>query len=217
MMSVQSFARRAAGGALAAAAAEALAVTLAGCGGQAGSVAGGDPDPLSTKLGNLLAFNSTKAPAMQNGGGGGSGGHIDCPIVQVEPGQSSVRVGGEDSSSVRYQISIGDVARDCTVVNNQLLVRVGVETRTVTGPAGGPGTYTAPLRVSVRKVAGEQIVASRTYNVGGAVGSSGNAINTLIAEPLAVPFINEHAADDYEIVLAFGEARAEPKARRNRR
>ena len=217
MMSVQSFARRAAGFALAAAGAAALAVTLAGCGGQAGSVAGGDPDPLSTKLGNLLAFNSTKAPAMQNGGGGGAGAHIDCPIVQVEPGQSSVRVGGEDSSSVRYQISIGDVARDCTVVNNQLLVRVGVETRTVTGPAGGPGTYTAPLRVFVRKVAGEQVVASRTYSVGGAVGSSGNAINTLIAEPLAVPFINEHAADDYEIVLAFGEARAEPKARRKRR
>jgi len=188
-------------------------MALAGCGGQAGSVASGDPDPVSTKIGNLLAFNSTQAPPPP----GARQQRIDCPIVQVEPGASSVRVGGPESSSVRYQIAIGDVARECSVVNNEVVVRVGVETRTVVGPAGGPGTYTAPLRVQLRRTGDEKVLASKTYKVGGAVGSSGSAINSLIADPLSAPFINEHAADDYEIVLAMGQGETEPQAKRRRR
>lgn len=209
-MSVKSIARRAAcavlivGGPLA----------LAGCGGQAGSVAGGDPDPTSTKLGNLLAFNSTTAPPNPNGGPRET---IECPIIQIQPGHSSVRVGGEAASSVRYQISIGDVARDCVRQGNQLVVRVGVETRTVIGPAGAPGTYTAPLKVSMRKVLGEETLSTKTYRVGGAVGSSGNSINSLIADPMSVPFTSQHADEDYEVVLALGEGGGEEKAARRGR
>ncbi|MFO1133606.1 MAG: hypothetical protein U1E30_00120 [Rhodoblastus sp.] len=198
----------------AAAAAMAAGLVLAGCGGPAGSVAGGDPDPVSTKLGNLLAFNSTTAPALPNKA---ASARIDCPVVQIEPGMSAVRVGGAESSSVRYQIAIGDVARDCSESNGQLFVRVGVETRTVVGPAGGPGTYTAPLTVALRRTGDEKILASKTYQVGGAVGSSGNAINSLIAEPLSVPYINERAADDYEIVLSMGKGGGEKVDRRRNR
>jgi len=198
----------------AAAAALAAGLVLAGCGGPAGSVAGGDPDPVSTKLGNLLAFNSTTAPPLPNKN---QGARIDCPVVQIEPGMSAVRVGGPESSSVRYQIAIGDVARDCSQSNGQLLVRVGVETRTVIGPAGGPGTYTAPLTVALRRTGDEKILSSKTYQVGGAVGSTGNAINALIAEPLAAPFINERAADDYEIVLSMGKGGGEVRDRRRNR
>lgn len=197
-----------------AAAAMAAGLVLAGCGGPAGSVAGGDPDPVSTKLGNLLAFNSTTAPPLPNKA---AGARIDCPVVQIEPGMSAVRVGGADSSSVRYQIAIGDVARDCSESNGQLFVRVGVETRVVTGPAGGPGTYTAPLTVALRRTGDEKILASRTYQVGGAVGSTGNAINALIAEPLSAPYINERAADDYEIVLSMGKGGGERVDRRRNR
>ena len=199
---------------MSAAAAMAAGLVLAGCGGPAGSLAGGDPDPVSTKLGNLLAFNSTTAPPLPNKS---TGARIDCPVVQVEPGMSAVRVGGAESSSVRYQIAIGDVARDCSESNGQLFVRVGVETRVVTGPAGGPGTYTAPLTVALRRTGDEKILASRTYQVGGAVGSTGNAINALIAEPLSAPYINERAADDYEIVLSMGKGGGERVDRRRNR
>ena len=198
----------------AAAAAMAAGLVLAGCGGPAGSVAGGDPDPVSTKLGNLLAFNSTTAPPLPNKN---AGARIDCPIVQIEPGMSALRVGGAESSSVRYQIAIGEVARECSQSNGQLFVRVGVETRTVVGPAGGPGTYSAPLTVSLRRTADEKVLASKTYQVGGAVGSTGTAINALIADPLSAPFINERAADDYEIVLAIGKGGAATDGRRSRR
>ena len=109
------------------------------------------------------------------------------------------------------------MARDCSQSNGQLLVRVGVETRTVVGPAGGPGTYTAPLTVALRRTGDEKVLASRTYTVGGAVGSTGNSINALIADPLAAPFTTEHAADDYEIVLSIGRGGGEKVDRRRNR
>ncbi len=209
MMSVESLMRRVSGVVVVAG----LGVALAGCGGQAGSVASGEPDA-STKLANLLAFNSTKAPPNPNAA---VRDRVDCPVVQIQPGHSAVRVGGEGATGVRYQISIGDVARDCERQGNQVVVRVGVETRTVLGTAGSPGTYTAPLRVSLRKISGEQTLSSKTYRVGGAVGSAGNAINTLIAEPMAAPFTTSHADEDYEIVLALGEGGGEDREPRWRR
>lgn len=203
---------RARGGAIAVMVAAGL--VSAGCGGPAGSVAGGDPDPVSTKLGNLLAFNSTTAPPLH---GKNAGPRIDCPVVQIEPGRAEVRVGGPDSSSVRYQIAIGQVARDCSQSNGQLLVRVGVEVGVITGPAGGPGTYTAPMTVALRRTSDEKVMASKTYQVGGAVGANGNTTNALVADPLQAPYINEHAADDYEVVLSMGGASESRRARRERR
>ncbi len=196
-----------------AAAAVATGLVLAGCGGPAGSVAGGD-DKVTSKIGNLLAFNSASAPPLP---GKTATARIECPVVQVEPGMSAFRVGGAESSSVRYQISIGDVARECSQSGGQLLIRVGVETRTVIGPAGGPGSYTAPLTIAVRRTGDETVLASKTYQVGGAVSGSGNAINALIADPLAVPFINERAADDYEVVLSMGKGGGEVRDRRRNR
>lgn len=175
-----------------------VAGTLAGCGGPAGSVAESDG---ATKFGNLLAFNSTSAPPAA----ARSGPVIDCPVAQIEPGASALRVGGEAASSVRYQISIGQVARECTLVNGQLSIRVGVETRTVIGPAGSAGSYSAPLTIAIRRTGDEKVLVSKTYRVGGSVGATGAAIHSLVVEPMSVPYINEKAADDYEIVLAMGQ------------
>ena len=161
-------------------------------------------DPVSQKLGNLLAFNSTTAPA--SGVAAAAGQRIDCPIVQIEPGASSFRAASGDSAAgVRYQISITDVARECARQGDQLAIRVGIETNLVLGPAGSPGSYTAPLRVSVKKQLNEAVVASKTYRVGGSVGAAGPAQFSMVADPLLVPFIGDDVAQEYEVVLAFGE------------
>ncbi len=160
-------------------------------------------DPVSQRLGNLLAFNSTTAPS--GGASGPTGPRIDCPIVQVEPGASSFRsASGDSAAGVRYQIAISDVARDCALQGDKIAVRVGVETNVVLGPAGSPGTYTAPLRVTIRKPLSEAVVASKTYRVGGAVSTSGPAQYSFVADPLLIPYTGDDVAQEYEVVLAFG-------------
>ena len=161
-------------------------------------------DPVSQRLGNLLAFNS--AGGSGSTVGGPSAPRIDCPIVQIEPGASSFRAAAGDSAAgVRYQIAISDVARECAVQGDKLAIRVGVETNVVLGPAGSPGNYTAPLHVSVRRQLNEAVVASKTYRVGGAVGASGPAQYSMVADPLLVPFTGDDVAQEYEVVLGFGE------------
>ena len=187
---------------------------LAACNdGPVASVAPGQ-DPVSTKIGNLLAFNSTNAPGVAPSAAAGP--RIDCPIVQIEPGSSAFRAGGEGAASVRYQISIGDVARECARQGDNLVIRVGVETTTILGPAGSPGSYSAPLRVTIRRQSDEAILASKVYRVGGTVGASEPLVTALVADPLAVPYTTEHADDDYEVVLGFGEGPAAPRRKTRR-
>lgn len=131
---------------------------------------------------------------------------LDCPEVQVPSGESSLRVGGEGSTSVRYQFSVGEVARECAVVGNQLTIKVGVKGRLLIGPAGSAGSYSAPLRIGIRKTLGEQIVVSKVFNVGGTIAPGAPGADfTIVTEPLAVPFTTQHAADDYEVVVGFGK------------
>lgn len=187
-------------------------MTLGACN-SVGSVAPGQ-DGISSRLGNLLAFNSPSAPGAAPGL---APQRLDCPVVQIEPGAAAFRsAGGEGASSVRYQIAIGDVARECVRQGDLLAIRVGVETNLVLGPAGSPGSYAAPLRVTIRRQSDEAIVASKVYRVGGAVGAAGSTQSTLVAEALTVPWINDRPDLDYEVVLGFGEGAAQAGRRARR-
>ena len=177
---------------------------LGGC--NSSPVASSPPgaDPVSQRLGNLLAFNSTTAPGVPTAA---AGQRIDCPIVQIEPGASSFRAAsGDNAAGVRYQISITDVARECERQGDKLAIRVGIETNLVLGPAGSPGSYTTPLRVSVKRQLNEAVVTSKTYRVGGSVGAAGPAQFSMVADPLLVPFIGDDVAQEYEVVLALGDS-----------
>ncbi len=50
---------------------------------------------------------------------------------------------------MRYQGSIIRTARECHVNVGIMTMKVGIEGRVITGPAGGPGTVDVPLRVAV--------------------------------------------------------------------
>ena len=50
---------------------------------------------------------------------------------------------------LRYQVTIVRTARECHVNSGIMTMKVGVEGRVITGPAGGPGTVDVPLRLAV--------------------------------------------------------------------
>jgi hypothetical protein len=144
---------------------------------------------------------------------------VDCPEIRVPSGEAALRVGGEGSASVRHQFAVGQVARECGLAGKDLTIKVGVKGRVVLGPAGSPGSYSAPLRIAVRQQQGEKIVTSKVFNVGATIapGTSG-ADFTVVTEPFVVPFTTEHAADDYEVVVGFGkDVKATPVEKRKRR
>ena len=143
---------------------------------------------------------------------------VDCPEIRVPSGESSLRIGGQESASVRHQFAVGQVARECGLAGKDLTIKVGVKGRLVLGPAGSPGSYSAPLRIAIRQQQGDKILANKVFTVGATIapGTSG-ADFTVVTEPFLVPFTTEHAADDYEVVVGFGKDVKAPVEKRKGR
>ena len=80
-----------------------------------------------------------------------------CPTVDVRQGASTLTVppGGADAFSLRYQGSIGELARECKVAGGVMRIKVGIEGRVLVGPAGAPGQIEIPLRYAVVKEGAE--------------------------------------------------------------
>jgi hypothetical protein len=76
-----------------------------------------------------------------------------CPPVDVRAGASTLTVppGSSDALALRYQGSIGELARECNVSGGVMRMKVGIEGRVLVGPAGGPGQLDVPLRYAVVK------------------------------------------------------------------
>jgi hypothetical protein len=76
-----------------------------------------------------------------------------CPSLDVRTGASTLLVppGNTEAFSLRYQGSLGDMARECSVSGGIMHMRIGIQGRVLVGPAGGPGTVDIPLRFAVVK------------------------------------------------------------------
>jgi hypothetical protein len=75
---------------------------------------------------------------------------IDCPGMMVRSGASTWQVpGGSSSTNLRYQGSLGQLARECAILGDAMTIKVGVEGRVLVGPKGGAGSVAVPLRIAL--------------------------------------------------------------------
>ncbi|MCU4179059.1 hypothetical protein [Bosea sp. BH3] len=188
-----------------------LCLTLAGCGSSSSS-SSGQPSTLQT-LGNVVMFQSTKPPAP-NQLPKDAEEEVICPEVIIADGGAALRAqSGQDSGSLRHQISIVNVARECTATGNgSFRLKVGVEGRVLLGPAGSPGSYGATLTTTVTR--GTTVVARRTARVGGTIPSGQGGVDfSHIEEGIAVPA----GGSDVEVIVSLGQGGAVTPARSRRR
>ena len=122
-----------------------LALALAGC---------GSTNVFSTSALDLFS-TSSKATSGDAGDGVDPNADVECPGIQVRSGAATLMIGskpgeGEPSAlDLRYQATILRTARECRVAAGVMTMKVGIEGRVITGPAGGPGTVDVPLRLAV--------------------------------------------------------------------
>jgi hypothetical protein len=130
-----------------------LAAALAGCGGNSGMF---KSSPLDIFSSSSKASTGTGNPVADAAAGDvNAPTDIDCPDVAIRTGAATLMIGskpggGEPSAlDVRYQGSIIRTARECHINAGMMTMKVGIEGRIITGPAGGPGTVDVPLRIAV--------------------------------------------------------------------
>jgi hypothetical protein len=79
--------------------------------------------------------------------------NFECPSVVVRQGAGTMSLASNPAEptamNLRYQLSLGEMARECRVGPGVVSMKVGVRGRVVVGPSGGGGTVDVPLRFAV--------------------------------------------------------------------
>jgi hypothetical protein len=181
---------------------------LAGCGSSSSSSSGGN-----TAL-NVFMFQSTTPPPADQLPQDDQEDPQVCPEVIISDGGAAIRAqSGQDSGGLRYQVSITNVARECTATGNgSFRLKVGVEGRVLLGPAGSPGSYGATLTTTVTR--GTSVLGKRSARVGGTIPSGQSGIDfTHVEEGIMVPA----GKGDVEIFVGLGGGGPAAPARKRRR
>lgn len=126
-----------------------LALALGACSSTSNLLSGSPLDLFSS------SSKATKTDTAASGEETVSASDIECPEVKIRAGASTLMIGskpgeGEPAAlDVRYQGTMVRMARECNVNAGMMTMKVGIEGRIITGPAGGPGTVDVPLRIAV--------------------------------------------------------------------
>jgi len=148
-----------------------------------------------------------------------AGATPDCPEVFIESGAAMVRSPPDaDAANVRYQLSLGETARQCIIDGDHLTIKVGIEGSAVLGAAGQPGVFGANLRVAIRRQKDDTLVASKIYRISASIAKGGTRSEfQVIADPFTVPVMSPRAQDDYEILVGFTQGADKPAVEKKRR
>jgi hypothetical protein len=142
----------------------------------------------------LLTAGTTQAPPQA-----AETRDVYCPTVEVMDGGAVIRSG--DAGSVRSQIALGDIARECVgQPDGTTLVRVGVEARALLGAGGSAGRYDVPVQIVVKD--GSTVFANRSRRVAAAIpaGQTQTTVS-IVEEGIVVPAMS---ANNFEIEVGLG-------------
>lgn len=166
-------------------------------------------ESITDKLGGWLGFGkSSTAPATGNNPAGPAV-EVDCPSVAVRQGASTLSItepGAEAGPmTTRYQVSIGQMARDCAALGGMITMKVGVEGRVLLGPAGGPGQVDIPLRMAVvQEGPNPKTVLSKFYKLAVAIPPGQTAVPFVhVEQDLSFPTPRGGDLDSYIVYVGF--------------
>lgn len=195
-----------------------LALTLGGCG-SSGTSSLFSASPLD------MFKSSPKATVVSEGANPASAidTDYDCPEVKVRAGAATFMIGskpgeGEPSAlDLRYQGSITRTARECHLNGSTMTMKVGIEGRIITGPAGGPGNVDVPMRIAVvQEGISPKVVASKFGRETVTLSGSVDRMNfTHIADdvsfPLPTPITD---ISSYVVYVGFDPQSAAPEKKK---
>jgi hypothetical protein len=192
-----------------AALAVALAASLSGCGGVTmPDLTGGDvrlakPAASSDQLPESEKLKVRPLAAED----------LDCPIIDVAEGGSTLRVGGPANTDVRYQFSISDMARTCEPRGAQFALKMGISGLLLIGPAGKPGAYSGDLKIVVANSGDKKTIYEKVYKIDADTKDQSQVPFQLIPDPIMLPLTRTDLNDLFSVTIGFGTGKAAPPER----
>jgi hypothetical protein len=162
--------------------------------------------PGATKSGGVVTFGDSEGQVMATAQTSSGSSDIDCPSVTVRSGAAAWQISsGSGPNNVRYQGSLGQLARECAVLGETMTMRVGVEGRILVGPQGGAGNVNVPLRIAlVAEGPTPRPIWSKFYSVPVAVPpNASQAIFSQVEDDLTFPIPANKRVDNYIVYVGF--------------
>jgi hypothetical protein len=190
-----------------------LALGLAGC---------GSTNVFSTSALDLFS-TSSKATSGDAGVIADRNADVECPGIEIRSGAATMMIGskpgeGEPSAlDLRYQVTIIRTARECSVTAGVMTMKVGIEGRVITGPAGGPGTVDVPLRLAiVQEGVNPKTILSKFARVPVTIASAVDRVTFTHIDPeISFPMPQPAALiDSYVVYVGFDPLGAQQEKRK---
>jgi hypothetical protein len=163
------------------------------------------PRGISDRISDFISGPKPPPPATAPGTPEAS--EIDCPPVSIRQGASTLSVVDPKAESsamgLRYQGTIVRTARECTLHDKMVTIRVGVQGRVIVGPAGGPGSVNVPLRYALVKEGIEpKPLYTKLYSVPVTVQpGEASTLYSHVEEAMTVPMPSVAEFDSYVIYV----------------
>ena len=134
-----------------------------------------------------------------------------CPTIAILDGTESQRVmapGTTGNAGLKYQYSLYNVARECSISGNRMSVKVGADGRVLLGPAGAPSHFDVPIRVVVYSEVSQKPVESRLFRVPATMGAGQASVPfQFVSDSINVPIAGGAVATDYSIKVGIDGAK----------
>lgn len=182
------------------------ALALSGC--SSASTPTDTADTGSTSRFSSL-FGGSASPAAPAAAGGQAFNADDCPSVDIRTGAGTYTVAGKppdaSATDVRYQLSFTQLARQCSLVGGNLVMKVGVQGRIIVGPLGGPGPVDVPLRYAVvQEGVAPRTIATKFKRVGAEVPpGQPSVVFSDVEEDLSFPMPSRAELAGYTVYVGF--------------
>jgi hypothetical protein len=147
--------------------------------------------------------------------------NFQCPDVKIRQGAatltSSANSAEPTATNLRYQVSIGTMARECKMLpGNMVSVKVGMQGRVILGPEGSPGVVAVPIRFAVvQETIDTKVIATKLDRIEVTVPpNDANVLFTHVAEGLDFPMPKGGDIDSYVVYIGFDAAALENERRK---
>jgi hypothetical protein len=142
----------------------------------------------------------------------------ECPPVDVREGASTITTyaaGESVATNVRYQATVGQLARECALMGATMTIKVGMQARVLLGPAGGPGRLDVPIRFALVHEGPEpKTIWTKLYKVPVNIpAGQTNVAFTHVEDNMTFPKPSGSDLERYVIYAGFDRAAAGPAAK----
>ena len=121
--------------------------------------------------------------------------------------------GATGNEGLRYQYSLHDVGRECSISGGRIGVKVGANGRVLLGPVGAAGHFDVPIRVVVFSDADQKPVESKLFRVPATVGGGQASVPfEFVSDMINVPVAAGRTAADYSIKVGIDAGKGGDRA-----